>query len=574
MQERLIEHWLDSINERGYQSAFLQMLAGEGYTVVHSTRHTAIEFGKDVVAIGPDGVPCAFQLKGNPGSRLNLTQFREIKGQIDQLVEQPIVFPGMPEMPHRCYLVTNGEIEEEVQRTVDDLNRGYERRGLPSDTRLHLISRGVLLDWATKHSTAFWTENFSIQDKLIRLYNENGADAIPLDLLTDGLDEILKLTASDVKLTVADIERRQISASLFVAFAVRAYQKANNQIAVAAAYAALFAALECSVTRHAVKQSARNRNAVSIAREGFLSAALDFASELGAGIREIKVQRGDTEDIDYNVLFLGGGTLSSHLVWRARALIASAMLSVINIEARQAKSIDWLTEDAQRAIEIFTKPGYAQIQIWGEGAIPQALAVIWNWHLTNPTMLANYAEGQLLEAVVTEILSDAKGYMATPYHSDEDALRDHIGRRLGIDRGKVEAETMRHSSFFVEALFDCFVRSNLKSSAKMLWPKITKITHQRFLHENSWEYCLWKIEKGDSQTAILPRRKTWTEVQAEAADVSTPLIPPGLRNDPVMLLAFTIFFPHRAFPQVIRFLHFAICGVWFLPFPLPTADRP
>ena len=30
------------------------------------------EFGKDVIAVAPDGVPCAFQLKGNPGKRLGL----------------------------------------------------------------------------------------------------------------------------------------------------------------------------------------------------------------------------------------------------------------------------------------------------------------------------------------------------------------------------------------------------------------------------------------------------------------------------------------------------------------------
>jgi len=110
--ERLIESWLDSASERSYQAPFCQMLLAEGHTVLHSTRHAPLEFGKDVISIGPDGIPCAFQLKGNPGTRLTLVQLRDIKGQLLELVTQPIVLPGVPAGRHRCYLVTNGETEE------------------------------------------------------------------------------------------------------------------------------------------------------------------------------------------------------------------------------------------------------------------------------------------------------------------------------------------------------------------------------------------------------------------------------------------------------------------------------
>jgi hypothetical protein len=51
---------LDSASERSYQGPFCQILSARGYTVLHSTRHAPIEFGKDVIAIAPDGVPCAY----------------------------------------------------------------------------------------------------------------------------------------------------------------------------------------------------------------------------------------------------------------------------------------------------------------------------------------------------------------------------------------------------------------------------------------------------------------------------------------------------------------------------------
>ena len=86
MLNRLLENWLDSASERSYQSAFCQLLAAQGHTVLHSTRHNVLEYGKDILTIDPQGTPCAYQLKGNPGSRLTLDQFRKIQDQLVQLV--------------------------------------------------------------------------------------------------------------------------------------------------------------------------------------------------------------------------------------------------------------------------------------------------------------------------------------------------------------------------------------------------------------------------------------------------------------------------------------------------------
>jgi hypothetical protein len=130
------------------------MLLAEGHTVLHSTRHAPLEFGKDVISIGPDGIPCAFQLKGNPGTRLTLVQLRDIKGQLLELVTQPIVLPGVPAGRHRCYLVTNGETEEEVHRSLDDINRELENLGF-GPKRIELWSRGRLLEMTNRLGPAY-----------------------------------------------------------------------------------------------------------------------------------------------------------------------------------------------------------------------------------------------------------------------------------------------------------------------------------------------------------------------------------------------------------------------------------
>jgi hypothetical protein len=129
---RLLESWLDSASERSYQVPFCQILSAQGHTILHSTRHGPLEFGKDIVTMGPDRIPCAYQLKGNPGARLTLDQYRKIEDQLVQLVHQPILFPGRKSQPHRTYLVTNGAVDEEVQVAINNLNAGYLGRTIIS----------------------------------------------------------------------------------------------------------------------------------------------------------------------------------------------------------------------------------------------------------------------------------------------------------------------------------------------------------------------------------------------------------------------------------------------------------
>jgi hypothetical protein len=112
---RLIEAWTDSVSERAYQTPFCHMLIHRGHRILHSTRHGALELGKDVVTVDGDGIPCAFQLKGHPGGRLRKREYGELLPQINELLYQPILYPGAPKEKHRAFLVTNGEVEEEVQ---------------------------------------------------------------------------------------------------------------------------------------------------------------------------------------------------------------------------------------------------------------------------------------------------------------------------------------------------------------------------------------------------------------------------------------------------------------------------
>src|SRR5689334_5612336 len=100
------------------------MLISQGHEIVHSTRHGILEFGKDLITRDASGTLCAYQLKGHPGGRLTKSGLAEILGQVRELLVYRIVHPSVsPGTRHRAFLVTNGEIEEEAQRGLEDLKR-------------------------------------------------------------------------------------------------------------------------------------------------------------------------------------------------------------------------------------------------------------------------------------------------------------------------------------------------------------------------------------------------------------------------------------------------------------------
>jgi hypothetical protein len=143
MLERIVENWLTKVNERSLEIPFCQLLTAEGYEVVHLSRHGPHEQGKDILAINPNGTPCAFQLKGSGGRITQRAWAEDYVGQVTRLVEIPIQHPSIdPTVPRRVFFVTNGELDEEVRREISDRNQDWKRREHP---QLETIVRGQLL---------------------------------------------------------------------------------------------------------------------------------------------------------------------------------------------------------------------------------------------------------------------------------------------------------------------------------------------------------------------------------------------------------------------------------------------
>ncbi len=92
----------------------------EGYTILTETpSHGAGEHGVDIVAIYKDPIGseflCYFQVKA--GSKIGVKRWREVRGQLDAMLDQPLELPGIKkDIPLRRILVHVGKMTRDAQR--------------------------------------------------------------------------------------------------------------------------------------------------------------------------------------------------------------------------------------------------------------------------------------------------------------------------------------------------------------------------------------------------------------------------------------------------------------------------
>lgn len=274
MLERLIEVWTDSVNERTYQPAFLQMLISQGHSIVHNTRHGALEFGKDVVSKNAEGDVCAFQLKGHPGGRLRKRDVPELIPQLNELVFARIVHPNVDrKVRHRSFLVTNGEVDEEA---LHELIAMYGDLPDTSPAKsFHVISRGDFLRWAKALEGNLWPGNVNDWKMLLEFVGVDGAETLAHEKFLRLLDAAIGVPKKN------EVRRRISSAALFASLALRNYSMAGNFAAEAEGWA-LFASRALAVSERTAARSKAVDALVDAAETAVKDSLLRLMSEAQA----------------------------------------------------------------------------------------------------------------------------------------------------------------------------------------------------------------------------------------------------------------------------------------------------
>ena len=224
MIERLIENWLDNVNERGYEAAFCQALAARGYRIVHRSSHGPMEQGKDVIAVSWDGEICAYQLKtGNLDQRL----WREITGEVIDLVESAILHPNIdPNQRFKPYLVANGEITDAVRLDIVAKNLSWRTRGREP---LELVLKHDLLKWFVDLQGRFLPTTPVDFQRFLTLYLAEKRDFLDKQAFCEFLESFLPI---DIETPRAEIRRIFSATAVIANYILSGYQSVRNHLAV------------------------------------------------------------------------------------------------------------------------------------------------------------------------------------------------------------------------------------------------------------------------------------------------------------------------------------------------------
>jgi hypothetical protein len=522
------------------------MLAADGHRILHSTRHSSIELGKDIISIAPDGTPCAYQLKGNPGSRLSLREFREIEPQCRELVNLSIKDQGVPAKPHRSFLVTNGLIEEEVRLAIERLNDANLRDGYPN-RRLEYLQRGDLLDMANRLGHALWPTEIPQLSHLLEMLVEDGGGLFPTERAHLMLREMLGLVEENPppSWSAAEIQRRITSAALLISVSLRNFEARDNHFAVISAWVQFAAYSVACCERLEADFASQAASAVEISLTRVRDALIDLAAEA--------VSREN---------LLEGDVLVDSAFYLARYTLVLGLLSVFWL---WCDPVGWPSGLDREKLKAFLDNGVNRVYLWGEAALPQVLAYYWFLRNTNP--LSFYVDGLLAGMVDACVAVGPDGNtlgIPSPYWGIEAVSRHVLAPILGTDQDPMRNETIGRMSFFAESLIHLLVRAGRKRACSVVWPDATKTVFARFQPETRWQYCLWRTTAGSQSEVQPPLTKQWSELVEEARSIRCDSAPAQLIERPHLHALFLILFPYRATPDVVRSLSYFFDRTWFI----------
>lgn len=533
MLERVIENWLDSSSERSFQRPFCYMLAAEGYTILHLTRHCGLEAGKDILAIDPNGIPCAFQLKSARRGKINLAQYRkEIQPQLHDLFFGPIIHPSIEHgLQHRSYLVTNGEFEEEVIRAIDDFNRKYG--GNNQYGKIRTIVRGELLRKASKLEEGLWPVELKDIRTLLELFLDDGLGLLPKEKLANLFQSVLPFEKEEKgKPPSGPYCRRAISGSgVLCAIAISKFSENKNHSAEIEAWIIYLSYVFGLVEKWNLKPEFW---------EQAFKVSFDIIFNLLKELSE--------EVLSHETHVEGNPIVDAHF-FNIRMTYLIALISIFALWLKKEPDAERKYRSELKSIKNFVLEKKKHLSLWGEAAIPQFLAFYWYYRMIDATPKPDFLIGALINTICNHRKYNTNSILANPYYE----LEKIVPIMLKLTNEPLE-ESFEEISYFLEGLVHIFVRRNWKQEIKSLWPSISHFSFMRFETKEKWQFFKWRCENGISKQVMCKHKKNWNDLKQEALESKGECIPDILKKKPILLLLMMVVYPHRMNSEIVRWL--------------------
>jgi hypothetical protein len=522
--EKIVENWLTKTRERGFQTAYAQLLLNHGYKVIHLSPHTESELGKDIIAIAPDGVPCGFQLKID---KITTSRWRqEVWPECEQLLALPLVHPSLPSnRDHRSFLVTTGTLSDPVRNDIDQRNRQRRRK---RQKPLYVVVRGQLArDLVASHSSILPWEPEDYR-RFLELYVGDGTKPLRKLEFSAFLGSILLLPTAPK--SRRDAQEHLSRALILSNYVIEPYRQAANHWAVAEAWTMTAAYLMWMAERHDLPDK--------LWRDTFLLAfgAVEAAvSDLLAGALESK--------------HLTGAGLSDGVLHDWRVTVICGWLSSLGLASRLSGRV----HPQEQAIVRFCLTNTTDLTLFCEELAPCWLNTILFLGATARSREADELLDRALYAILDANARNGPG-VPNPYYGAEHVLRTTFGGDHPSLKGERIEEDFAGMSFVLETLVFLAAKGNLRQLVKKAWRPISHIMFSEFHPSPIWQSYLWRASEGERSDKHPQSEQSWSELKARAVSPTLAAIPILLQREPQIIPFFLLCYPHRLSPALVTYV--------------------
>lgn len=523
MIERVIENWLTNVKERrGYEIPFCQCLMTKGYKVLHLSSHGQMEQGKDIIAIDKNGVPCAFQLKAG---NITTSVWRDIKGEIDELIEIPINHPSIDKsVKHRAFLVTNGKITDKIRRDIDDRNANYKSKGF---SEIEIIVGSELLAEFIKIHGSFLPSEPKDFKTFLELFLSDGTDMLNKELFSNFLTSILFENNETERIPM--IRRKIASGILLSQYVLSPYELKNNHVAIVEGWTLLCAYVFGLVEKCGIPD-----------RYWFPSYKL-IIQRINERLFSLK-----EEVLSRNNYIEGDALGDGDVIYKARMTIVLGWLSALELFQ---KRIDREYELDAHIYDYIKE--YYPIKTWFWGESATSLFILMSLFLSecgDEELSNSIISDLILEITMENNIREGKG-IPDPYHCPKEV----IGSIFDMPEFEIDWKSFLGSSYHLSVLVDILVRRNKRNILDELWGGISYFDNFEFVPENNWHTFLWRNKNGEVISEFYKSPQSWKELNDKAFSKELKL-PTILKTNPEFLYYFLLTYPHRLSKDSIKLI--------------------
>jgi len=458
---------------------------------------------------------------------IGLSEWREIYGEIVNLVELAIEFPGaIPVTEFVPYLITNGELTDPVLEQVRVANVTWQSRGI--NKKLRVIQKGELFERFRASHGAYLPRELADFRTFLELILHDGAAPAEKEKAAQLIEHVLPREPEEE--SRVNIARAASSIVLLAAYITGSAVLASNHWSVFEYWV-----LTASYVLYLAEKS---NEAEPDCQVSFELCEIAADSALGALAEECAARSN----------FIQGLPLVEGHTYRTRITVLAGLLSSWDLSRRiRGKPTN------PEFIRSFLAVRLKEAAMWGESAVPYLfLAALESEQDCRPQVAENIAIQLVREISAANGVSAVGRGLSNPYYSPEQALRLNYGLDF------LNREQFLGFSYSIASLIDFLARRWRRQALASLWFGVTRMAFAAYVPASFPEWLRWESSDGVLSTTLPGEPQSWEALRTHAETMPIDDLPPALVRRPAFALWFILVFPHRFTPSLAKLIDDAI----------------